>query len=294
MKTCYSISVFFGLLFMFGQSGISQPLTEIPYNKTLEKADELFNLRDYYSAEEWYNKAYRESRDPNISAQLGYLNYLLRNYKLAQTKYKRLLERDEDNIFIDERYYYGMSLRALGEFNEANTQLERFIEYSSEEDLKPYARLAIEGMKNAGQIQENVETAIQFLDNGVNSAFVEYSPRLYTNGDLYFSAIPSRKVVVADGGNDDQYSKIFVSKLNEDGSYDKPEALEKEINRPGFHTGNVCFTPDGKFMYFNRSKLDGNDLEESVLYYSEFDGEEWSPAYPVESLNGEYLSLIHI
>ena len=78
---------------MFGQSGISQPLTEIPYNKTLEKADELFNLRDYYSAEEWYNKAYRESRDPNISAQLGYLNYLLRNYNLAQTRYKRLLER---------------------------------------------------------------------------------------------------------------------------------------------------------------------------------------------------------
>ena len=274
---------------MFGQSGISQPLTEIPYNKTLEKADELFGLRDYYSAEEWYNKAYKESKDPNISAQLGYLSYILRNYESATKRYERLLARDDDNIYIDERYYYGMSLRALGKYNEANTELQRFIEYSSEEDLKPYARLAIEGMKNAGQLQENIETAINFLDNGVNSAFVEYSPRLYANGDLYFSAIPSRKVVEADGGNDKQYSKIFVSKKNEDGSYDKPEALEKEINRPGFHTGNVSFTPDGKFMYFNRSKLDGNDLEESSLYYSEFDGEEWSPAYPVESLNGEFL-----
>ncbi len=274
---------------MFGQSGISQPLTEIPYNKTLEKADELFSLRDYYSAEDWYDKAYRESKDPNIAAQLGYLSYILRNYSSAQKRYKRLLDKDDDNIFIDERYYYGMSLRALGQFNEAVPELQRFIEFSSEEELKPYARLAIEGMLNSNQIQENAETAIQFLDNGINSAFVEYSPRLYPSGDLYFSAIPSRKVVDASGGNDKQYSKIYVSKRNEEGGYEEPEALNKEINRPGFHTGNVSFTPDGKYMYFNRAKLDGNDLEESVLYYSEFDGEEWSPAYPVESLNGAYL-----
>ena len=267
----------------------AQPLTEVPYNKMLEKADELMKLRDYYNAEDWYEQAYRESKDPNIAAQLGYLNYVLRNYKGANSRYKRLLDRDEDNIFIDERYYYGMSLKALGEYEEAYANLEKFVELSSEEELKPMARNAMAGMKLTNQLEENVETVIQFAKGDINSAFVEYSPRLYVNGDLYFSAIPAKKVVEATGGNDKQYSKIYVSRKNDKGEYDKPDALEKEINRPGFHTGNVAFSPDGKLMYFTRSKLDGNDLESSSLFFSKYDGEEWSPAYAVNSINGDFL-----
>ncbi len=289
MKTVHSITVVFVLLLMFGLNGYSQPLTEVPYNKMLETADRMMKLRDYYNAEDWYNQAYRESKDPNIAAQLGYLSYILRHYENATKRYKRLLDKDDDNIFIDERYYYGMSLRALGRYNEAFAELQRFIEFSSEEDMKAFAKLAIESMQKASEIPENIETAIQFLENDINSAFVEYSPRLFSNGDLYFSAIPSRKVVDATGGNDDQYSKIFVSKRNENGAYDKPEELEKEINRPGYHTGNVSFTPDGKYMYFTRSQLDGNDLDRSELYFSKFDGEEWSPAYQVSSLSGDFI-----
>lgn len=289
MRNCIYISVAIIALCLSLQNTSAQPLTEVPYNKMLETADQMMKLRDYYNAEDWYDQAYRESRDPNIAAQLGYLSYVLRNYDSSQKRYARLLDDDEDNIFIDERYYYGMSLKALGQYNEANAELTKFIEMSSEEELKPFARLAIQGMKEAGQLEENIETAIQFMDGDINSAFVEYSPRLYTSGDLYFSAIPAKKVVDASGGNDDQYSKIYVSTLGEDGAYSKPEELEKEINRPGFHTGNVSFTPDGKYMYFTRSKLDGNDLDKSELYYSEFDGEEWSPAYPVTSLNGEHI-----
>ena len=270
-------------------SANAQPLSEVPYNQMLEKADELMKLRDYYNAEDWYDKAYRESKDPNIAAQLGYLSYVLRNYESATKRYERLLRRDDDNIFIDERFYYGMSLKAMGQYEESAAQLKKFIEMSSEDDMKPIARKAIEGMIKAGEFNENPETAVQFAKGDINSAFVEYSPRLHTDGDLYFSAIPAKKVVDASPGNDKQYSKIFVSKKNEKGEYDKPEALEKEINRPGFHTGNVAFSGDGKLMYFTRSKLDGNDLESSILYYSKYDGEEWSPAYPLDALNGEFL-----
>lgn len=273
----------------FAVLSIAQPLTEVPYNKMLETADELMKLRDYYNAEDWYEQAYRESKDPNIAAQLGYLNYILRDYDGANSRYKRLLDRDDDNIFIDERYYYGMSLKAVGEYEEAYANLEKFIEMSSEDDLKPMARNAMAGMKMTAQLEENVETVVQFAKGDINSAFVEYSPRLFTNGDLYFSAIPARKAVDASGGNDKQYSKIYLSRKGDGGEYEKPEALEKEINRPGFHTGNVAFTSDGKLMYFTRSKLDGNDLESSLLYYSKYDGEEWSPAYVVDEINGDHL-----
>lgn len=270
-------------------SATAQPLSEVPYNQMLEKADELMKLRDYYNAEDWYDKAYRESKDPNIAAQLAYLSYVLRNYESSSKRYERLLKRDDDNIFIDERFFYGMSLKAMGEYQKAAEELGRFIEFSSEDDMKPVARKAIEGMVKAKEFEENVETVVQFAKGKINSAFVEYSPRLYGDSILYFSAIPAKKVVDASPGNDKQYSKIYMSQKNDKGEYEKPEELDKEINRPGFHTGNVAFSGDGKYMYFTRSKLDGNDLESSVLYYSKYDGEEWSPAYPINSLNGEFL-----
>ncbi len=267
---------------------ISQPLTTVPYNQMLDTADEMMELRDYYNAIEWYEKAYKESRDPNIAAQLGYLNYVVRNYKSSGNYYKRLLARDVDNLFIDERFYYGQVLKAQGEFPEALEQYNQFIELSTEEDNKVIARREIIGMQNAKSLAENEDAVVTYGGNDLNSAFVEYSPRVYNDGDIYFSAIPAKKVVKL-SGDDDQFSKIFRSRKSGEGKYEKPESLDKIINRPGHHTGNLAFSPDGKRMYFTRSRLDGNELESSSLFISRHDGEEWGPANEVTSLNGEYL-----
>lgn len=254
----------------------------------LETADQMMELRDYYNAVEWYEKAYKESRDPNIAAQLGYLNYVLRNYKSSNNYYKRLLNRDQDNLFIDERFYYGQVLKAQGEFPEALEQYNLFLELSTDEDNKIIARREIEGMKMANSLPENQDAVVTYGGNDLNSAFVEYSPRVYNDGDIYFSAIPAKKVVTL-SGDDDQFSRIFVSRKSGEGKYEKPEALDKIINRPGHHTGNVAFSADGKRMYFTRSKLDGNDLSTSRLFISRYNGEEWGPANEVVSLNGEFL-----
>ena len=267
---------------------ISQPLTTVPYNQMLETADEMMELRDYYNAIEWYEKAYKESRDPNIAAQLGYLNFVVRNYKSSGNYYKRLLARDVDNLFIDERFYYGQVLKAQGEFPEALEQYNQFLELSTEEDNKVIARREINGMKNAKSFPENEEVVVTYGGNDLNSAFVEYSPRVYNDGDIYFSSIPAKKVVKLNG-DDDQFSRIFRSRKTGEGKYEKPEALDKIINRPGHHTGNLAFSPDGKRMYFTRSRLDGNELESSLLFVSRHNGEEWGPANEVTSLNGEYL-----
>jgi len=266
----------------------TQPLTSIPYNMMLETADQLMDAGDFYNAEEYYDKAYRESRDPNIAAQLGYLNYLLRNYKTAATRYNRLLERDDENVYIEDRFYYAMTLKAQGQYPEAMNEFQRFIEFSDQQDLKEIAQKEIKGMQEATLYEENVDVVVSFAEHDINSAFVEYSPKVYPNGDLYFAAIPSRKVVKADPGNDDQYSRIFVSKKSADG-YEKPEELDKTINRPRYHTGNPAFSTDGKRMYFTRSKLDGSDLNESELYVSYFEGEEWGPAYEVDGINGDFI-----
>lgn len=277
--------LFIGLL-CFGLQ--AQPIRSSTYAQLIDKAEELVELQDYYNAISQYNEAYRMSSDSDITAEIAYLNYLVKDYKRAESTYNRLLKRDADNIYLEERYFYGKVLKASGKYNEAFAEFEKYLEFGTDDELKALIDLEIRGMQLAGQVEQNVGTVVTFAKGKVNSAFQEYGPRLHKSGDLYFSGIPAKKAVKTIGAADEQYSRIYVTKKNGE-EYDKPEPLDRSINRPGYHTGNVAFTKDGNSMYFTRSKLFGNELDESLLYLSTYDGEQWTPANPVPNVNGEHI-----
>jgi len=104
---------------------------------------------------------------------------------------------------------------------------------------------------------------------------------------LYFAAIPSKKLIETDGFNEDQFSRIYTSIVDEEGNYGPPTALDDNINRPGYHTGNPCFSKDGRRMYFTRALLEGNDLAESAIYVSYKNDTGWSPAVELQGINND-------
>ncbi|WP_235292103.1 DUF1573 domain-containing protein [Portibacter lacus] len=266
----------------------AQPLKEVPLRFMLDAADEALDNNDYYNALDWYEKAYKEERNNDLAILIADLHLQLRDYKKAESWYGRVLKRDKDQLYIDERFYYGIALKSLGKYNDAYAEFKYFIDSSTMEDLKPRAQLEMEGMLTAKELEENNDVVVRLIDKKVNSGGPEFGAAEYQDGTLYFSSFQTNKVVVMDGKEDVPFAKIYTTTETDKG-YDKPKALPAAINREGYHTGNVTFTSDGRKMFFTRATLLGEEVVTSKLFVSNKSDSGWSPPLEVTSLNGDFI-----
>lgn len=275
------------LILLFPTLLMAQPLKEVPYRFMLEAAEEALENNDYYNAVEWYSKCYKEQRDKDMAIIIADLYVKLRDFKRAESWYKRVLNRDVDMLYIDERFNYGKTLKYLGMYNDAYAEFKFFIDSSTNQELKPLAELEMQGMLQSKEFEENNDAVVRLMDKKINSGMTEFGPMEYADGTLYFSSFMTNKAIILDGKEENVFAKIYTSTEGEKG-YSKAKALPAAINREGFHTGNVSFTPDGRRMFFTRSTLEGGEVYSSQLFVSNKKDSGWSPPLEIASLNGDF------
>ena len=225
-----------------------------------------------------------------MALNIAYLNYKLRDFKRSANWYKRVLRRDDDNIYIEDRLVYGLVLKQMDDYPTAITELQRYLEFGEDEEGKEYARLALEGIELSKELPDNIDVEMEIIDRKVNSGFSDFAPRQYEDGSLYFASFQRNDAVVLDNKDDDnQYAKIYFSTKGEKG-YEKATELGQHINRENFHTGNVTFSRDGRRMYFTRALLEGNNLSDSKIFVSYKNDAGWSPATQLEGVNGDFIA----
>ena len=125
MPSKYSMRILiYSLVVLIGASVSvdAQPISRVKYEVMLATADERMEAGDYYNALTWYRDAYSESKAPDLALSAAYSYYKLRDFKNAERWYGRILDKDVDNIFIDDRYAYGKTLRSMGSFEKAIEQ----------------------------------------------------------------------------------------------------------------------------------------------------------------------------
>jgi peptidoglycan-associated lipoprotein len=279
------------IIFSFLMVGLlqAQPLKSVPLDMMLETAEECLDNGDVYNALDWYTKAYKEEKSKELALNIAYLNYQLRDYKRSANWYKRVLRRDDDNIYIEDRLVYGLVLKAMDDYPGAIAELQRYLEFGEDEEAKAFAQLALDGIELSKETPDNIEVEMAIIDKKVNSGFSEFSPSEYKDGSLYFASFQRNDAITIDKKEDNQFAKIYVSTKGEKG-YDKATELGQHINRENFHTGNVSFSADGRRMYFNRSMLEGNNLSDSKIFVSYKNDSGWSPATEVQGVNGEFIA----
>ena len=268
------------LLFGMTDAIVAQPLTTLPYEMTIELAEEQFELGEYFNAVQKYEEAYKQIRTTDVALTVGYLHYKLKNYERAENWYKRVLPKDDDNIYIDDNFVYGNVLKSLGKYEDAKVPFEKIISLSSNEELKALSKLALDGIELAPRLETNPDIVIEFAEGNINSAFQEYGPVQYDEGTLYFASFQRRKEIVLDGSEKDYHAKIYTASITEKG-FGKPKALDRRINRDGFHTGNVTFSKDKRTMYFTRQLIQHNEVLSSTIFASVQSDEDWKAPVPV-------------
>ena len=274
----------------------AQPITKSNAEKMLTAAKMAEEQNDYYNALEQYEEYYKEKgdRDIKIAYKAAQLHLQLRDYARAERWYKRIVRRRNSKKFKnpympEARYNFARILKMNAKYDEAIEQLQLYISEAEDLNKITLAKVELTGAEMAREMDPGVGMEILNAGKNVNSKYSEYSPILRNESELFFTAIQAKKVIVLDGSEDNFYSKVFTARMGEEG-WDKATSIEgTNLNRPGYHIGNLTFSPDGNSMYFTRARLEGNIMVESQLYISQRGSDGWGPANLVEGINGDYI-----
>lgn len=252
------------------------PRQQYKLGKKLEKRGTYYNAIEYFGK---YNEA-KPDKDKAIN-KLAELNFDLRDYKAAKKWYELLLETNADKYPLTN-LKYGLTLKYLGEYEQAKTAFTEFKKLyagSDEEKYKNLAEREIEGCDLAlSIIPEPDRVNIENAGAVINTPYSDFGPEFYGEDDIMFSAFRSDSVVAINKMEDkgiDYKSKIFISE-NKSGAWQEIEALPEPFNQMDAHYGNPSLSSDGKFIYFTKCITPKNTVEvECEIYVSEMKDGKW-------------------
>lgn len=300
----------------------AQPLTKATKKSLVEAGDESLVLKDWYNALEKYKEAYEEEKTNELAYKIALCTYELRDYVKSERYFSRLLKKDrKEKLYTAQaRFPYARSLKMNEKYDESIEQFQLFISETANDTLKTLAQSEMLGAEMAKEMVETLGLTVAHGGKNINSKTSEYAPTLDVDGKtMYYAALNAKDVIILNGDEEPDYHlKIYksekkggskASKGSKSGKgkgktrssrgrrgskggdgWSKGVALDFNVNREDFHTGNPSLSKDGRIMYFTRALLERNNVVESKIYFSSKDDDEgWTGARELVGLNGEYL-----
>ncbi len=280
------------VFFFLGIFGLeAQPMRESSYDQKMEYVDVLIQETDYYNAYDLLRELYDESQDYSLVRRLGWLQIKLRDYTRAEKTYSRILSKpDRYRPRSADTLRYAEVLRTNNKLEDARIVFENYMVYGQNDSLVKVATMGYESVLWLEKQEKAKDLFVDPLSQDINSGLTDMAPML-NDGVLYYATFNKNGKIVIDKDAKKTHMRIFAASRSEDGTYGKPDDLNKKINREDYHTSNPAFSKDGRIMYFTRSRLLGDSITSSTLYWSKYDKEEeeWSGPQEVIGLNGDYI-----
>jgi hypothetical protein len=226
---------------------IQKPSSDMSYRKKITMADEFMQKGDYGSAAAFYLSAFEEkTKKIEIAEKAGNAFVKIRDYKNAAAMFKVL--KSDKKTYPKAQYHYAMAIKQSGDYENAITEFEAFInDYRAEDFNEMNDKVAneVNGCELAIQAinsDKKPEVEIEYLSRMVNSDENEFAPIPFVENLLYFSSMR------------DGTAQIFRSERGGSG-WDRPEKPQifGSMERP--HFGHGTFTPDRRAFYFTQCDM---------------------------------------
>ena len=303
-KNCWLLAIGLGLLMLLTGCGAEQ---------AMKKGDKFYALGEYYDAASQYKKAYSQTpaKERKLRGQ--------RALKMAEC-YRRINYTQKAIAAYNNavRYKQTDSLTYLrlaeqlmknGQYKEAARNYQTFIDSASlNPKLSALSTHARTGLRSAQKAQEWKEEGSKYIvkrENFFNSRRSEYSPMLAgeESNQLFFTSTRNQaKGDELSGITGTKNGDIFVSTKDDKGKWQRPEAIESELNSDG-EEGACSFSPDGRTMYLTLCKTDNSYPRYATIATSQRSDAAWSKAtdlvltrdtlsayaHPAVSPDGEWL-----
>ncbi len=271
-------------------------LTGCGAESIVRKAEQSYALGEYNEAAALYKKAYAKT-DPKEKAIRGERAFMTAEcYRRINMDAKALASY---NNAI--RYHYPDSivykhladlLLQKGDYKAATKNYTTYLAYC------PTDTTAINGLRactTAPQWRKSPTRFVVKKDALFNSRRSEYSPMYGSDkhDQLYFTSTRDKAL-----GDDKSLitglkaPDIFVATKDEKGKWQKPEAIEGELNSE-YEEGACAFTPDYKTMYLTRCTMDSESPRPAQIYKSTRSDAAWSAPKLCDIMKDSITSCAH-
>lgn len=197
--------------------------------------------------------------------------YIAESYRLSNRLHQAA---DPYSQAISERYfndkiglYYGLALKAKGEYGSAKEQLERFTRMGSDQELVKRAKMELQSMSMVDSLSKvgNKFVTITNLE-ALNTEEDEFAPALMGTEALVFSSTRGGGEVYAKEGK--SFADLYYVPLNQKDAmksdFGAAQAFDANINTKGFHEATATFSGTGNTMIFARSNS-GDKNEKDIM-----------------------------
>ena len=271
-------------------------LTSCGAESVLRKAEQSYALGEYHDAGALYKKAYTKT-DPKDKLERAERAFMVGEcYRRINLDAKALA-----SYLNAARYGYPDSIvykhladlqLQKGEYRNAITNYTTYLEYC------PTDTTAINGLKACTTAPQWKKSPTRFIvkkDALFNSRRSEYSPMFGSDkyDQIFFTSTRDKAL-----GEDKSLitglkaPDIFVAVKDEKGKWQKPEAIEGELNSE-YEEGACAFTPDYKTMYLTRCTMDGEAPRPAQIYKSSRSDASWSAPELCDIMKDSITSVAH-
>lgn len=274
----------------------------------LRAADNYYKKADYYSAAQYYEKylgtskqklkkeeyspytvpssAVKKNNAPVSTKQLALYRVaesyrLLHDHTRAAQYYAQTLEANASEFPL-ARYYYSVELRALGNYDQAEKEFNRFLDEHTSEDQ--YTESAKKELMSLRFIQAQLKKKdlklynVQKAGTPINTEGANYAPVWLNENTLLFT---STRIDSARGKDQTHINRVYTTPVNEGVTGEVKLLSLSQANTQ--HQGVVSLTPDGNTLFLTRWMITGGK-KVSGIYSSTKNGNDWSEPVLLDSL----------
>jgi len=268
-------------------------------NDYKKSADKYYSKGDYFSAAAYYEKYLEQKKGPKSASYEPYTiqgtskdkkadkSVLTREdvvYRIAES-YRQLHDygkaekwyadatRFDQQQFPLAKYWYGVSLRANGKYDEAEKSLEDFLKsYKQQDNYTEQVRIELADVKFIREQLKRKDTDLYKVNKSggaINPEGANYAAA-YTNHSLVFTS--TRKDTTVTDKKKSPYINNLYQAADASGAVTKLSLPVAE----GTEQGVASFTADGSKMYFTRwVKVNGVNMASIYVSQKKTTG-EWS------------------
>ncbi len=279
------------------------PAHNLPFDKKLDFANELFASGSFYNAIEFYEELRSEQPiNPYVNYMLAESYHRTRNYPMAATNYRRAYETAPEE-FKDARFKMAMMYKQAGEYETSRKIFMDFIQDKTVKNkkLKKLAEVHIQGIDLAEKSLSNQGSYyVKNAGPNINKAYTELSPMPLGDSILVFSSIRKETEINIDQEyRGDYVSKLYMSDKKKytdirDSFMVPYEFYGGIFNDDRYHVGNPSFSPNGTKFYFTKCRETDTFNIDCSIFVSDFSEGQWGRAYKLpETINMPNTSSTH-
>jgi outer membrane protein OmpA-like peptidoglycan-associated protein/tetratricopeptide (TPR) repeat protein len=263
---------------------------KVKLNRQQMLADELQRSGSYYNAIDIYLQDQQENPSNYTTYQLAHTYYMARDYKNAETWFKKVVDAAIADYPLAQ-YYYAMSLKMNAKYDMAITEFAKAqkakIKGSDAAVFKRMAKNESKGCELAKVLTaEPLKMEVYHLGANINNNYTDFSPTYDPKTqDLVYASLVSKEIIDLGASKKVELkSKIFTAKRQGSG-WTNGKELTGPFNETSAQVGNGAYSPDGKRFYFTQCEPNDQLKMECKIYMSILESGEWSKPKPLSDIN---------